>query len=298
MVTQPQPRAVVVGLDPAPSGRAALQFAVGVAQRRRVPLRLVSTFETSHHALLAAQESPLDAPDAAFDTAMRLVDETVQVMRVIHPDLEVWTRLESGSAARVLLEESCDADLIVLGSRGSGGITELLVGSTTLRVASRSHCPVIAVPSAADDGAVRHGVVVGVDGSELSEIAIGFAFQMASEMSEDLVAIHAWTQPARLEPGVMLPLVYDPALVNEEERVVMAESMAGWSEKFPDVGVEHRVVRDHPVHVLVEAADNARLLVVGSRGRGTLRSLLLGSVSHGVLHHATGPVAVVHPHNG
>jgi nucleotide-binding universal stress UspA family protein len=94
----------------------------------------------------------------------------------------------------------------------------------------------------------------------------------------------------------MLPLVYDPVLVNDEEQLVMAESMAGWSEKFPDVAVEHRVVRDHPVHALVGAADNARLLVVGSRGRGSLRSLLLGSVSHGVLHHATSPVAVVHAH--
>ena len=96
----------------------------------------------------------------------------------------------------------------------------------------------------------------------------------------------------------MLPLVNDPRLVNDEERVAMAESMAGWSEKYPDVKVEHRVVRDHPVHALVAAAGHAQLLVVGSRGRGTLRSLLLGSVSHGVLHHATGPVAVVHPPTG
>jgi nucleotide-binding universal stress UspA family protein len=197
----------------------------------------------------------------------------------------------------VLLEESRDADLIVLGSRGSGGFAELVVGSTTMHVASLSHCPVIAVPDpVAAHAAVRHGVVVGVDGSDLSESAIEFAFQMASEMHEGLVAIRAWTQPARLEPGVMLPPVYDPALVAKEERLVLAESMAGWSEKFPDVGVERRVVRDHPVHALIEAAGNARLLVVGSRGRGDLKSLLLGSVSHGVLHHAPGPVAVVHRH--
>lgn len=73
----------------------------------------------------------------------------------------------------------------------------------------------------------------------------------------------------------------------------MAESMAGWSEKYPDVPVEFRVVRDHPVRALVEAAGGARLLVVGSHGRGPMSGALLGSVSHGALHHATGPVAVV-----
>jgi nucleotide-binding universal stress UspA family protein len=291
-----QPPAVVVGLDPSPSGRAALQFAVDVARRRRIPLRLVCTFETSHHAVHSSACTPTDAEDVALNAAMRLIDETVGAIRVAHPDVAVWSRLESGSAARVLVEESHDADLVVLGSRGSGGFTELVVGSTTMHVASLSHCPVIAVPDPAAQAAVRRGVVVGVDGSELSESAIEFAFQMASEMHEGLVAIHAWTQPARLEPGVMLPLVYDPALVAKEERLVLAESLAGWSEKFPDVGVEHRVVRDHPVHALIEAANNARLLVVGSRGRGDLKSLLLGSVSHGVLHHASGPVAVVHRH--
>ncbi len=165
-----QPLAVVVGLDPSPPGRAALEFAVGVAQRRRVPLRLVRTFEASHPAILAPQESPAEASDAPFDTAMRFLDETVRLLRVTHPDVDVWTRLESGSAARVLVDESRGADLVVLGSRGPGGCTELPVGSTTLRVASLSHCPVIAVPAAADDGAPRQGVVVAVDGSELSVV--------------------------------------------------------------------------------------------------------------------------------
>jgi nucleotide-binding universal stress UspA family protein len=92
----------------------------------------------------------------------------------------------------------------------------------------------------------------------------------------------------------MMPLVYDPALVANEEKRVLAESMAGWSEKYPDVQVEYQILPGHPVQALVIGAATSSLLVVGSRGRGSLRSLLLGSVSHGVLHHTRGPVAVVH----
>jgi nucleotide-binding universal stress UspA family protein len=107
------------------------------------------------------------------------------------------------------------------------------------------------------------------------------------------VALHAWTDPARLGPEVMLPLVYDPALVADEEGLVLAGSMTGWAEKYPDVRIENKVTRGHAVHALITEARHARLLVVGSRGRGSVRSMI-GSVSHGVLHHATGPVAVVH----
>lgn len=151
------------------------------------------------------------------------------------------------------------------------------------------------MPAPATSEPERHGVVVGVDGSPVSDHAVALAFEAASELHEDLLALHAWTDPASNGAGVMVPLVYDPALVNAEERLVMAEAMAGWSEKYPDVSVTHRVVRDHPVPALVEAASTARLLVVGCRGRGPLASALLGSVSHGVLHRSTGPVMVVRP---
>jgi nucleotide-binding universal stress UspA family protein len=295
-MTATEPLAVVVGLDPAPSGKAALEFAAAVALRRRRPLHVVHAFTPTQHDPTASFGWMLDAERVVQDAEQRLVEETIEKLGVQCPGIEVSVRLESGSAAEALIEESKRAQLVVVGSRGSGGFTGLAVGSTSMHVASLAHCPVVVVPAAAEGQIARLGIVVGVDGSELSETAIEFAFQMASETDQDLVAVHAWHQPARLEPGVMQPLVYDPALVNDEERVAMAESMARWSEKYPDVAVEHRVVRDHPVHALVEAADNARLLVVGSRGRGALRRLLLGSVSHGVLHHATGPVAVVHPH--
>ena len=221
------------------------------------------------------------------------MEDTLSGLAHDHPELPVSRRLQPGPAVVTLLDESRSASCVVLGSRGSGDFVDLRIGSTTLHVASQAHCPVIAVPAPKDGSAPRHGVVVGVDGSPDSEDAIDVAFQLAAETHEPLRAVHAWTDPALLGPGAMMPLVYDPALVTEEERLVLAEAMAGWSEKYPDVAVDQQVVRGHPVATLTQAGAKASYLVVGARGRGPLRSMLLGSVSHGVLHHANGPVVVV-----
>jgi nucleotide-binding universal stress UspA family protein len=235
-----------------------------------------------------------DVESVVRNSAQRLLDETVEVLGVVYPDVEITAVLKKGSPVNALLEESRSAHTLVLGSRGTGGFVDLLIGSTTLHVAAHATCPVVAVPSPPDADNPRHGVVVGVDGSELSDAAIAYAFEAASEVGEKLTAIHAWHDPTRTGVGMIMPITYDPAEVVKEERLVLAESLAGWQEKFPDVEVERQVVLGHPVPALVSCAANARILVVGCRGRGALSGLVLGSVSHGVLHHATGPVAVVH----
>jgi len=286
-------RSVVVGLDRSDQGRAAVEFAAARAVRQHRPLRVVHAFEPSQYAVRSTVGWTQDLHGVLRNSAQRLVDETTEVLAMVYPDLDVQARLEPGSAVEMLVEESEHAETVVVGSRGSGGFADLVIGSTTLHVASLARCPVVAVPWPPDNESPRHGVVVGVDGSALSESAIEFALQVASELDQPLLALHAWTDPARLGPGVMLPLVYDPALVADEEGLVLAESMAGWAEKYPDVHIENKVSRGHAVHALVTEARHAVLLVVGSRGRGSVRSLI-GSVSHGVLHHATGPVAVVH----
>ena len=286
---------VVVGVDWSDAARAAVEHAAADAATRHLPLRLVHVLEPPPYGVRFARGGVRDLNLVLRKAGQRLLEETVEVLTRVYPDLRMTTALPHGSAVEVLLGESrAAAERLVLGSRGAGVFTELLVGSTALQVASLASCPVIVVPDRPSEALPRHGVVVGVDGSPRSQAALAFGFEAASVLDEPLTAVHAWTDPARPEPYAQLPLVYDPALVAHEERLVLAESVAGFSEQYPDVKVDCRVVHDHPVHALGAAGSLARLLVVGSRGRGAVRALLLGSVSHGVLHHAAGPVAVVH----
>ena len=109
----------------------------------------------------------------------------------------------------------------------------------------------------------------------------------------DLVAVHAWLHPVSAGPGDMLPLVYDPDALADEERRLLGESLAGWAERYPNVVVHRELVRNRPGHALVERSAAAQLVVVGARGRGGFTGLLLGSVSQTLIHHAACPVAVV-----
>ena len=287
--------AVVVGVDQSDAGRAAVEYAAKLAGGRHLPLRLVHAVEPSQCAVRATIGSSFDVEGVLRRSAQRLVDDSRDVLHVVYPDLDITEVLPSGWAAEALLKESLQAHTVVVGSRGAGGFADLVVGSTAMHVAAHAACPVVALPEPGEGEESRRGVVVGVDGSGVSESAIAYAFEVASDVGEPLLALHGWYDPARTGAGRMIPLSYDPADAVQEERLALAESMAGWQEKFPDVAVEYKVVYGHPVPALVSAAATARLLVVGSRGRGAIRSIVLGSVSHGILHRATGPVAVVHP---
>jgi nucleotide-binding universal stress UspA family protein len=144
-------------------------------------------------------------------------------------------------------------------------------------------------PATAEDAAV----VVGVDGSALSANAIAYAFEEASSRGVGLTAVHAWWLDYVEGASASAIWTVDWENMAQEENALVAESLAGWQEKYPDVAIARHSLHGHPVEALVRQSENACLVVVGSRGRGGFRGLLLGSVSQGVVHRARCPVAIV-----
>jgi nucleotide-binding universal stress UspA family protein len=164
-----------------------------------------------------------------------------------------------------------------------------------VQVSAHADCPIVV--ALGDEERHAGPVVVGVDGSPLSDLAIGFAVEEAALRGAELVAVHAWNQPVSTGPGDMMPLVYDEEALRSDEERVFAESVAGWSERYPEVPVT-RIVRGRPARVLVAESETAQLVVVGALGRGGFTGLILGSVSQAVLHHSHCPLAIVRHDQG
>jgi nucleotide-binding universal stress UspA family protein len=282
--------AVVVGVDGSPAALGAVRMAAVEADRRNRPLRVVHAFIWP---LLHISGAPPDGgpPGSGLrQQAHRFVDEAVAQARATVPDLAVTGEIIDGGSAAVLLGESVTAALVVVGDRGLGGFTSLLVGSVAIQVAGYADCPVLVVRGS---DRTTGPVVVGVDGSELSRRAVQVAAEQAAWRGTGLRAVHAYRHPASTGPGDMQPLVHDEDALRGEEERVLAESLAWLAERYPQVPVTSQVVHARPGPALTDASRQAQLLVVGARGRGELSGLLLGSVSQSVLHHADCPVVVV-----
>jgi len=279
-------RPVVVGVDGSTSAYRAVEWAAGEAHRRGVGLRLVRAFSwttADHPTGWVARYR-----DEMLDVSRRQVARAVRVAADTRPDVEAESAVEIGAPIEVLSSEARRAQLLVLGDRGLGEVAGLVLGSVAVSLAARGACPVVVVRGerAGADGPV----VVGVDGSPVSEAALAFAFDAAAARGVDLVAVHAWS-PTAIDEELASLVEWDASA----ESAVLAERLAGWGQKYPQVAVRRTVARDGAVRALVTASAGAQLVVVGSRGRGNAAGLLLGSVSHGVLHGAHCPVAVVRP---
>jgi nucleotide-binding universal stress UspA family protein len=182
---------------------------------------------------------------------------------------------------------------VVVGSRHLKALSSALLGSVGAGVSARAQCPAVVVRGPAGHPDVGAAVVVGVDGTEGSDGVLEYAFEHASRHHVALRAVLCW------HPDLLATMSWragPPA----PERVegALAEILASWRDKFPDVVVHPAIVREHAVAGLVTASLSQHLLVVGSHGRHALAGTLLGSVSQGVLHHASCPVAVVPSHAG
>jgi nucleotide-binding universal stress UspA family protein len=292
----PRPgRTVVVGVDGSEPARRAVGWAAQEAVRRGVPLRVVTAFEWLRGRPVGHVGMGESYREIMLGAARQQLAEGVELAEREQPALEVQSQLVVGFPIQVLTAVARQAELVVIGHRGLGGVAGLLLGSVAVALAARAECPVVVVRGEAEAPDPGAPVVVGVDGSPTSEGAVAFAYEAASSRGVALVAVHTWWDLI-VDPG-MAPLL-DWDAIDSDEREVLAERLAGWGEKYPDVRVERVVARAHPAHALVEQSLRAQLVVVGSRGRGGAAGLVLGSVSHAVLHRAHCPVAVVRPQSG
>lgn len=284
--------AVLVGVDGSDSALVAVRLAAREASQRNCPLRVLHAFIWP---LIGVPGGPVaeGPPDTGLrHQAEEMVDNAVNLARSTAPGLHVTGEIIDGEASVVLLNATQEASLVVLGDRGLGGFSALLLGSVAIQVSAYAHCPVLVAR-----GVQRSTgpVVVGVDGSDLSTRAVTYAADTAARRGTDLIALHAYRHPTSLRPGDMQPLVYDDRALHDDEARLLAEATTGLTERRPQLRVTRRTVHARSASALVEASRDAQLVVVGSRGRGGFSGLVLGSVSHAVLHHATCPVAIVRP---
>ena len=285
-----EPQPIIVGVDGHEPSQVALDWAIDEASMRGLPLELVYARPIYPRDPTAAYAGP-EVTDAHSVELLRVAADHV---RALAPRLAVITRAERGAALDVLVDASRRAALVVVGARGHGAFRSAFLGSTSVGVAAHARCPVAVVRALPEVRPERPGVVVGVDGSEVSTEAVGVAFAEADERQLPLTVVHSWFMPYQGRSVVAFDSEELRRQIAEDERVVAAESIAGWSEKYPDVKVRQHVLHDHPVAALVDHSLGAELVVVGCRGRGGFGGMMLGSVSQGVLHHAHCPVIVVH----
>jgi nucleotide-binding universal stress UspA family protein len=272
---------IVVGTDGSPGADAALAWAADDAARKGLRLELVHVIERGTYDLPRYPVPGL--LETLGEAAEVMLEEKVQTVMAGWPSVEVATRVVTGSAVADLRARAESAAELVVGSRGRGGFASALLGSVSLGVAGHAHGTVVVVRATT---AERGQLVVGVDETDSSEPALARAFAEASLRRAALRAVYAYAVPVH---AVSLNL----DRLQRAQYEFLRDRLVPWRAKHPEVNVIEDITSVHPVAALTEASRDADLVVVGNRGHGGMVSAVLGSVSHGVLHYAHCPVAVV-----
>jgi nucleotide-binding universal stress UspA family protein len=273
---------VLVGVDGSAAGERALRWAAEEARLRRMPLTVCHAW---HWPYPLRPSSPA-ALDAVRRMGQHTLDKAVIIARETAPRVLVQGRLAQGPAAEVLVNQSQDAALALIGGHGQSQDAELAAGSSAVRLPGYAHCPVIVVRNVADRG---RPIVVGVDGSAASEAALAFGFEEAALRGQPVIAIYGAWEPEELARAA------DPEVLHIEASLRLERTVSPWREKYPYVDARTTLVMRAPRHTLLSAAEGAGLLVLGGRGLGGVEGLRLGAVSSALLQAAPCSVAVVRP---
>ncbi|WP_116248014.1 universal stress protein [Nocardiopsis sp. FIRDI 009] len=306
MSAEERPTAVVVGVDGTPAAHAALEWAAEAAARRGAQLRIVHGMGEDSVVAHGAPEHRL-AVEEARRYARGLLDDGADLVRGTHPGVDVVTVLAAEDAPEAVMGEARHGDVIVVGSRGLGAVRAMLHGSMGPRATSEAPCPVVFVPAHEDEPtpvtgppAPKGRIVVGVDGSDSSRRALRFGLNEALLSGASVEVVNSWEVPL---PADVSALEADAREAHEEvfdrqsEEIVAGVLAEVIDDRTENLDISAVRMQADPVEALLEAGRDADLIVVGSRGRGGVSGLLLGSVSQGVLHRALVPVAVLPPHS-
>lgn len=289
---------VVVAVDGSEASQNAVRWAANTANKRGVPLRLAASYTMPQFLYAEGMVPPQELFDELQSETMDMIEAARVVAHEVAPDIKIGYVIAEGSPIDMLLDMSSDVTMIVMGSRGLGGLSGMVMGSVSAAVVSHADCPVVVVRS---DNHVtetnKYGpVVVGVDGSDVSQRATKFAFEEAQARGAKLVAIHTWMDmQVQASLAGLAAAQQEWEIIEKEQTTLLKDRLQPLLERFPDVEVEMVITRDRPVRALEDCAHNAQLLVVGSHGRGGFRGMLLGSTSRALLQSAPCPMVVVRP---
>ena len=289
---------VVVAVDGSEASKNAVRWAANTAMKRGIPLRIASSYTVPQFLYAEGMVPPKELFDDLQAETLEKIEAARAVAHEVAPDIKIGHTIAEGSPIDMLLEMSHDVTMVVMGSRGMGGLSGMVMGSVSASVVSHASCPVVVVR---EDNQVtestKYGpVVVGVDGSEVSQKATHYAFAEAAARGAELIAVHTWMDmQVQASLAGLSAAQTEWAEVEKEQGALLTERLAEFQAEYPDVPVKKVIARDRPVRALADAAAGAQLLVVGSHGRGGFKGMLLGSTSRALLQNAPCPMMVVRP---
>jgi nucleotide-binding universal stress UspA family protein len=284
---------VTVGVDGSTASSVALGWAAREAAHRGGALRVVHSYSVPIYGMGATPALAMPTIDfAAYQqTHTELTNNQLAPIRRQYPNLEVDCVVTNANARTSIIEEAGDSELVVVGSHGTGPLAGLVLGSVAHAVAHKAPCPAVLVP----EGSLKtqiDNIVVGVDGSPASSAAVKWAASEAMLWDAHLTLVHAWDYPySDLRNGPVMP---SELMELDAARVLKLELRElNHSHQIPE-RLSTRLLFGSPAGALIAIAAEADLLVVGARGRGAVRSALLGSTSSYAIHYARCPIAIIH----